>query len=461
MTTISLTEQLAAQLIAWRSEGLPDETTEAAAYYFTDWLGSAIAGSVTEAGQMLLDYGCSQPNGDCTIIESKKFVSAEVAALINGGLSHIVEMDDLDRASVVHPATVVIPAALAMAERTGASGRDLFNAITIGYEVSIRVGEAVGKEHYRYFHNTATCGIFGAAAAAGWLLDLRAEQFVWAFGNAGTQAAGLWQFNRDGDMSKHLHAGMAASHGLAAADLAARGFTGARHILEGDRGFFAATAPDAEPTLVCHKLGTAPFKIFGVSIKPHASCRHTHPAIDAALAIRQKLGDGKISACRIDTYQAAINLCDNVNPQTPYAAKFSLHYCVAAALLTGEAGLQSFTPEQIQSTAVQQLLARTSVTLNAKYEKRYPVQWATRVGVKLADGSTLTDEVTHPKGDPENALSLGELEGKFRQIAAVGTDAPDAWLAWIHTLQDAANVRLTLSTEHHQRNALHDSSAMM
>jgi len=214
MSSQTLTEQLADQLITWRAEGLPDSTREAASYYFTDWLGSAIAGSVTVPGQMLLDYAASQPHGGCTVVEAENSVSAEVAALVNGGLSHIVEMDDLDRTSVLHPATVVIPAAVAIAEREEASGHALLDAITIGYEIAIRVGEAVGKEHYRYFHNTGTCGIFGAAAAVGWLLDLSAEQFVWAFGNAGTQAAGLWQFNTDGDMSKHLHAGMAASHGL-------------------------------------------------------------------------------------------------------------------------------------------------------------------------------------------------------------------------------------------------------
>lgn len=459
MSSQTLTEQLAGQLIAWRAEGLPNSTIEAASYYLTDWLGSAIAGSATAPGQILLDYAKSQPHGGCTVVESEDSVAAEVAALVNGGLSHIVEMDDLDRTSVLHPATVVIPAALAIAEREGISGRALLDAITIGYEVAIRVGEAVGKKHYRYFHNTGTCGIFGAAAAAGWLLDLSAEQFVWAFGNAGTQAAGLWQFNSDGDMSKHLHAGMAASHGLRAADLAARGFTGARHILEGDRGFFAATAPDAEPTVVVEKLGIADFKIFGVSIKPYASCRHTHPAIDAARIIRDQIEGRKIQSCAIDTYQAALNLCDNADPQTPYAAKFSLHYCVASALLTGEAGLHSFEPAQIQLAEIQQLLSQTSTTLDADFEEGYPQQWATRVVVELVDGTVLAEEVHHPKGDPENALTLHELEEKFRQLAAVGSNEPDSWLDWIHSLPQTQRVQFAL--EHRQKNSLHQSEILM
>lgn len=461
MTAPSLTEQLANQIITWRDSGLPENTRQMAAYYFTDWLGSAIAGSATEQGKILLDYAISQPSGGCTIVESERTTSAEVAALVNGGLSHIVEMDDLDRKSVVHPATVVIPAALAVAERQRSSGRDLLDAITIGYEIAIRIGEAVGKEHYRYFHNTATCGIFGAAAAAGWLLDLNAEQLVWALGNAGTQAAGLWQFNADGDMSKHLHAGIAASHGLRAADLAVRGFTGARHILEGDRGFFAATAPDAEPLLVVDKLGTAEFKIFGVSIKPHASCRHTHPAVDAALAMRQEINRREIIGCQIDTYQAALNLCDNPDPQTPYAAKFSLHYCVATALLTGKAGLASFEPEQIQSAPIQQLLASTTATLDAEFERGYPQQWATRVTISLADGSSLAQEVYRPKGDPENALILHELEEKFRQLAVVGQEEPDSWIKWIHAMGEEEQIRLVLKPHQKQQNALRESTEML
>ena len=177
-------------------------------------------------------------------------------------------------ASVTHPGCVVIPAALAVAEQIGASGYDLLSAVIVGYELVCRIGAAGRQSPLLLLHNTATCGVFGAAAAAGWLLGLSAEQLVWALGNAGTMAAGLWQFNADGAMSKHLHAGRAAANGVLAATLAATGFTGAREILEGKRGFLLRR--HQMPILMSFYagLGSDELRIANVSIKPHASGRH-------------------------------------------------------------------------------------------------------------------------------------------------------------------------------------------
>lgn len=443
MNTRSLTEQLADWLLAEQKQDMPANVLASAEYYLLDWLGSALAGCVTGPGQALIAYAKGQPVGRCSLIGVNDSGSAETAALVNGGLSHIVEMDDLDRTSVTHPGTVIIPAALAVAQREGRSGRDLLHAIVAGYEVGIRIGEAVGRKHYFHFHNTATCGIFGSTAAAGWLLGLSREQLVWALGNAGTMASGLWQFNAEGDMSKHLHAGMAAANGVRAADLAALNFTGARHILEGERGFFAGMAPDATPDLVVAGLGEG-YKIGMVSIKPHASCRHTHPAIDAALMVREQLNGSSITRVEIDSYQAALDLCDNDNPQTPYAAKFSLHYCVASALLHGSAGLVDFTPDAMQKSQIQALLRQTSVQVAPDLDDLYPVQWPARVRATAADGNIYEAEVLDPKGDPENALNSVEMEQKFRQLAEYGGADADKWLAWLDRLHSMESVSLSI-----------------
>ena len=421
----SLTEQLSAFLVATKSADLPPSVVDDAKYYTLDWLGSAIAGTVTEPGRMLLAYALAQAGQGATVLGLGEQRNADLAALTNGGLSHIVEMDDLDRASVVHPAAPIIPAALAVAERERASGLAFLTAVVLGYEVAIRIGEAVGKTHYRLWHNTATCGIFGATAAAGWLLGLSEQQMTWALGNAGTMSAGLWEFNADGAMSKHLHAGRAASSGVLAADLARQGFTGARHILEGERGFFTATSQDAEPERVVEglKRGMETYRISGVSIKPHASCRHTHPAIDAALALRQQPGFAldQITQVEVETYQAALDLTDNPQPTTPYAAKFSLYYCVACALWRGSAGLSDFTSQAIVDKNVRHLMAKVSLVHSPELEARYPKEWPVRVTVTLADGRALTRTVDAPKGDPENPLSWDELEDKFHKMVA-GTD---------------------------------------
>jgi len=419
---LSLTEEVAAFLVATRPDNLSPPVVDAAKYYTLDWLGSAIAGMATDPGRILLDYAASQGDGPATVIGLEKKRCPETAALANGGLSHIVEMDDLHRASIVHPAAPVIPAALAVAEREDASGLDFLTAVVLGYEIAIRIGEAVGKSHYRFWHNTSTCGAFGAAAAAGWLLGLTAEQMVWALGNAGTMAAGLWEFNADGAMSKHLHAGRAAASGVLSANLARNGFTGARRILEGERGFFAATSRDAEPARVTSGLahGMSDYRISGVSIKPYASCRHTHSAIDAALLVRTHIGFApeKIDGVEVQTYQAALALTDNSAPSHPYAAKFSMQYCVASALWRGSVSLSDFHPAAINDPGVCALVRRVHLKHSTRIEQRYPTTWPARVTVKLEDGQVLTETVSFPKGDPENPLSWDELESKFCKLVS-------------------------------------------
>ncbi len=451
----SLTEQLAHFLSHVDRDALP---LDAAKYYVLDWLGSALAGTQTPQGKMLLDYAAAQTAAvdGCDVIglqianRKSQFAarSADIAALTNGGLSHIVEMDDLDRGSVLHPGTVVIPAALAVAQREQKSGQEFLQAIVLGYEVAIRIGEAVGRSHYQYFHNTATCGVFGAAVAAANLLGLSEEQIVWALGNAGTMSAGLWEFNADGAMSKHLHAGRAAQSGVLAADLARRGFTGARRILEGERGFFAATSKDANPAKATESLDPemTAWKISGVSIKPHASCRHTHPAIDAALKIRAGAGLPRlyhhIKRIELETYQAALDLCDNPAPVTAYQAKFSLQYCVAVALLRGHAGLADFTPEQISDESVARLIARTTVHHNPTFEQVYPRQWPSNVTVAFVDGRVFSQTINTPKGDPENPLSQRELQDKFRQMLSGTSFEAERWIDFVRGLDRVAAIVL-------------------
>lgn len=450
----SLTERLADFLAVTQSTDLSPSVIGAGKYFTLDWLGSAMAGTVTEPGRMLLAHAGAQAGQGATVIGLGEQRNAGLAALTNGGLSHIVEMDDLDRASVVHPAAPIIPAALAVAEREGASGLDFLTAVVLGYEVAIRVGEAVGRSHYRFWHNTATCGVFGATAAAGWLLGLDAERMVWALGNAGTMAAGLWEFIADGAMSKHLHAGRAASSGLLAAELAWRGFTGARRILEGERGFFAATSSDARPEQVIQGLtpGMADYKISGVSIKPYPSCRHTHPAIDAALVLHQKnaLAPDRIAKVEVETYQAALDLIDNPNPTHPYAAKFSLQYCVACALARGRVGLDDFEPEAMEDQVVRGLMAKMSVRLSGELDSRYPQEWPARVRVALTDGRQFAQLVEVPKGDPENPLSQTELEAKFRLLTA-GTGyegMADALIERVNRLERLDTVHPFLTPSH-------------
>ena len=235
MTEATLSTQMATFVSRLSFDDLSAEHVKNIKFYLLDWLGSAYGGKNERPTKIMLEVVRSLGGKpESTVLADGSKTMFLLAALVNGASSHVLEMDDLHRKSIFHPACAIIPATLAIAEREGASGKDLLLGISIGYEVGIRVALGVGPSHYHFWHMTATCGAFGAAAGAAKILGLDEEQFVWAMGSAGTQASGLWEFLVDSAMSKQLHPGKAALNGLLAALLAKGGFTGARKILEGE-----------------------------------------------------------------------------------------------------------------------------------------------------------------------------------------------------------------------------------
>lgn len=394
----TLTEELV-DLI--RAKPVSDDDLAAMALFTLDGIANALAGRRTEPGRALLAWAEGR-QGD-----------AGRRALLMGGLMHILEVDDLHRASTTHPACVVIPAAFAIARETMPTGPDLLRAILRGFEAVARVGMSVGPMHYKVWHNTATCGPFGSAMAAADLLDLNAEQTVHALGNAGTQSAGLWQFLATGAMSKHLHAGRAAEAGVVAAELASNGFTGPPAILEGPQGFYAGACPDPDPEAVLRDPD-APWQVHATSIKPWPSCRHTHPVIDAALELSSKLDASDVTAVEAATYDAAVDVCDRPAPNSAYEAKFSLQHSIAAALTAGEIGFASFDTEARDGVA--DLTAKVRVRGGDPYKGAYPKSWGGEVTVTLGDGAKITAARTHCKGDPELALNRDEMIAKAREL---------------------------------------------
>jgi len=328
-----------------------------------------------------------------------------------------VEMDDLHRESILHPATAIIPAVFALAEREKASGADLLLAIGVGYEAAIRVALGAGPSHYRFWHTTATCGTFGAAAGAARLLGLDEEQTIAAYGSAGTQAGGLWEFLTDNAMSKQLHAGKAALNGLLAALLAQRGFTGARKILEGEKGFFKATSGDFDVTRCLADLGEE-FYFERNSLKYHASCGHTHSAIDAVLQATQgvALRPEDIDSVSVSVYQGALDLLGDIEPTTPYFAKFNLPFCVASALRFGYAHLADFSPERIRNPEMIQMMQKIRIQADPELSAMYPRKWPARVEIVKRSGESMAGATDCPKGDPENPLSESEVTEKFKSL---------------------------------------------
>jgi 2-methylcitrate dehydratase PrpD len=413
---MEVTRELAATLARITYADLSANVVDDARRAVMDWLGSAWAGSLEPPARMAQHVAAGLGASREATVFSCGRASAAVAALANGVASHILELDDVHKGSTLHAAAPVISAAYAVAEREHADGRAFLLAVTLGYDAALRIGEAVNPSHYRYWHPTGTAATFGAAVAAGSLLKLSAEQMRDALGSAGSQAAGLWEFNADGAMSKHLHPGKAAFNGVLSADLARAGFTGASHILEGDRGFFRATSESYDETRITDGLG-ARWKISENCYKLHSCCGHTHSAVDCALDLRATI-DRPISAIAIETYAAGHAIAGNPHPQTPYQAKFSIAYCVAAALLDGRVGLEQFSAERLADPAILALLHRTRVTVAGDLTAKYPAAWPARVAIVLEDGRVLLAAADYPRGNPENPVSTADLEAKFTGLVA-------------------------------------------
>ncbi|ODU56899.1 MAG: 2-methylcitrate dehydratase, partial [Comamonadaceae bacterium SCN 68-20] len=337
---------LAAFAAASHCEDIPAQVLRRTEDLFLDWLGSTLAGRSARAVQTIERYALAMgpADGAAEVLISRRTTSPHFAAMVNAAASHVVEQDDVHNGSVFHPAAVVFPAALAIAQATGASGRDFLAASVAGYEVGIRVGEFLGRSHYRVFHTTATAGTLAAAAAAGRLLGLDAAAMLNAFGSAGTQAAGLWEFLRDAADSKQLHCAHAASAGLAAAWLAREGLTGARRILEGEQGLAAGMSSDADPARLTAGLGQR-WATAETSFKFHASCRHTHPSADALLALMRehRLAADDIAEVRALVHQGAIDVLGRVVvPATVHQGKFSMGTVLGLIAEYGHAGLDEF-----------------------------------------------------------------------------------------------------------------------
>lgn len=397
-----------------------------AALHVLDWAGCAAAGAASPAGRILATQARTIGAGPCAGV-GVGGLSAPAAAFLNGGLGNVLEMDDVHRTSILHPGPVAIPAALAAAQRAGAAPAAFLDAVVRGYEASIRIGASVGPGHYAIWHNTSTCGPFGAAAAAASVFALSEDALVWALGNAGAQAAGPWRCRHEDVMTKQLHTARAALSGLQAAELAGLGFTGPEGMLEGAQGFYEAMCPDPDPAAATADPD-GPWRLWDVSFKPWPACRHAHPAIDAALALREGgLDPARVASLELRSYADALRFCDRPTPATEIQAKFSLQHAVAATLADGPPPLSVFAPGALGRPDLAALRARTTVVEDPALTAAYPQRYGARLRATLTDGGVVEAFAPDALGDPENPVDEARLVAKATALAlAGGRDAAQA-----------------------------------
>jgi 2-methylcitrate dehydratase PrpD len=351
--------------------------------------------------------------------------------MLGAAAAHSLDFDDTHARSQLHPGAPVIPTALAAAQMVGASTQELLAGIAAGYEVMIRVAYGVNplKHSERGFHMTATCGVFGAAAAAGNILKLTPEQMEHAFGTALSESAGTGQFAVNGAWTKRFHVGHAAASGLMAAVLASKNYTGATQALEGREGFFNAYSSDPQPEAALEGLGEV-WEIMASGIKPYPCCRGIHAPLDAIFDIlsKHKVDIDKIESVRVGMAKRSVNVVGEPqerrrNPRNVVDCQFSTHFCVAAALVTGTFGWDSYEPG-LANQAIRDLMQRVVVFEDEECNRNFPIAFSSVVEIKTQDGENVREFVYAPRGEPDSMFSDAELRAKFQSLVVERLGAP-------------------------------------
>lgn len=437
------TEIFARYATEFQRQPLPDEVIHHAKRAVIDWYASLFPGLNTPPVAILEQALTDDLNRGRALLGTGRASTARAAALINGAAAHAAEVDDSFRDAMYHPGAATIAAALAAGQDLGVSGLEFLRGVVLGYEVSTRIGVVMGRPHYKFWHSTGTVGSFGAAAAVGGVMRLDGPAFAHALATAATFAAGLQQAFRMDSMSKPLHAGRAAEAGLLAAQLASRGLTGSLDVLDGDTGLGQAMSNGPDWTNVGATLGQD-FHITRLTFKNHIGCGHTFAAIDGALELRQlhNLQADQIKSVRVATYRPALDIACYTRPTTANEARFSLTYVVATALSHGSVRLAAYEPDRLDDVGTRALMERMTVEVDPALDAAFPGQRAARIEIETVDGRRLTHFQPNRKGDPEQALTDTELEGKFLELAepVIGTTQARAVLQKIWTLESCGTL---------------------
>ncbi|MFO1029028.1 MAG: MmgE/PrpD family protein [Acetobacteraceae bacterium] len=447
---MGITATLSEFCAAMRLDQIPPEVATRARFLVLDLVGNIVrarhdaestASFLSAARALGLAAGNSGVFGDTC-----RYTPAG-AAFLNGALAHSLDFDDTHAAGSLHPGAPVIPAALAAGEMAGASGADVLAGIIAGYEVTCRIALALpANEHYdRGYHPTATCGAFGAAAAAARVFGLDADGVAGALGTVLSQTAGSLQFLANGAWTKRFQVGWAAMNGLMAATLVREGFKGASEALEGRHGFLRAYAPNPTPERAVQDLGSV-WELMNTAVKPYPSCRYGHAGIDAALALRaaNDLRPEEIEHVRLGLPKSGMMLIGDpadrkADPRNVVDGQFSGPFVIASALATGAMGWDSYSG--LADPTVRALLPKIECAFDADIEAEFPANMSGKLTV-AARGQVFEQTVVVPKGEPSNFLSEAELRAKFSGLteAVLGAGRAAALASAVLAIDTTADI---------------------
>ena len=421
----NMTEKFADFCEQLRYEDLPHDVIKRTKLLILDTVGIIIrARHDAESTSSLVSAieKLEMANGSCQVFSDNKSYSPSAAALLNGTLAHSLDFDDTHAEASLHSSAPILAAALAAAEMNKSSGQELITACVVGYEIQIRLGLAGGSSsHYKKgFHPTATCGIFGAAAAAGYLMGLTKEQYISAFGIALSHSAGSMQFLTDGAWTKRSHVGQAAQNGLSCAIMAAEGFKGPSKAFEGQWGYFHSYASGGDMEKAIHGLGKK-FETLNLGVKPYPSCRYSHAAIDGIIELKNELGfsTSELDDIDIGLSETALNiigypLSDKQNPKSVVDGQFSMPFCAAVTVKSGGLKWDDYK-NHLNDSDTLSLCNKIKVSPDKDAEECCPEYMSAKVKV-VVKGKKYEKFVKIPKGEPENFMEDSEFISKFRSL---------------------------------------------
>ncbi len=410
-------------------DDLPPDVVDHAKKLILDILANAIGGhDWMESGPSILRgvRHLNRSGSGATVLASGEAMAPEWAALANGSFAHSLDYDNHHAKGVIHAGSSVVTTALAAAEETAATGRELITAVVIGYEIACRLAMALGphSSHEMGFHPTGTCATFSSSAIVGRLRGLSAAEIVNAIGLNGSQAAGSMQYVVNGAWNKRTHPGLAAHSGFVAATLAGEGFIGAAEVFEGEQGFFQGYALRPTPERALETLGAA-HETLEVAIKPFSLCRYTHQTLDLliALANERAIDPTEVESILIEMPTYGVQLCGSPieakrQPTSAVDAQFSGPYAAALALTEKRAGMDVFTSvlESRMSDEFRRLMAITDVRQADDLDAIHPEFWPGRVTIQVG-GEKIQRYSKHMLGEKERPMPMEGVQAKFIELS--------------------------------------------
>ena len=383
-----------------------------------DWIGYALAGTKTKKAIPFCKLQHSLPEGQSLNLFGKRKLNVFDSAFINASVGNILELDDVHRTSIIHPGDTVIPAAIATSSLVDIDILNFLKAIVIGYEAAIRMGICMGENHYEIFYSSATCGVFGAAAASSYILNFKSNsKAIYQKINTAIQlstmtSSGVWQCRKGDGEAKQYALANASKSGVTSAFLAKNGAQTPSDMIEGELGFLKGYKNNidySELIKINNKL-----LINDVSNKPWPACRHSHPVIGVSLDLQKELSNKKIqinqiSEIIIETYKTAIDFCDKPTPRNDIEGKFSLQHCCAISLSYGDILEDYFKENILNNSRISEIRDKVIIKNNLQMTNNFPNNYSASVSLKLKDGSVLKKTNLDAKGDPENPMKQKEI----------------------------------------------------